>query len=51
MNSLFHAVIESVEEAVLNSLAAVQTMIGRDGHMAYALPLDRVQALLGPKPT
>jgi D-aminopeptidase len=50
MNSLFRAVIESVEEAVLNSLTMAQTMTGRDGHIAYALPLDRVQALLRLKP-
>ena len=46
MNSLFRAVIESVEEAVLNSLAAAQTMTGRDGHIAHALPLDQVVELL-----
>ena len=46
MDGLFRAVVESVEEAVLNSLAAAQTMIGRDGHVAYALPLDRVRELL-----
>jgi D-aminopeptidase len=46
MSSLFRAVIESVEEAVLNSLAAAQTMTGWDGHIAYALPMDRVLALL-----
>jgi D-aminopeptidase len=46
MSSLFRAVIEAVEEAVLNSLAMAQTMVGRDGHTAYALPLDRLQELL-----
>jgi D-aminopeptidase len=46
MSALFRAVIESVEEAVLNSLAAAQTMTGRDGHIAYALPLDRVGEFL-----
>jgi len=51
MNSLFRAVIEAVEEAVLNSLAAAQTTTGRDGHIAYSLPLDRVQAFLRQKPT
>lgn len=46
LDGLFRAVIEAVEEAVLNSLAAAQTMTGRDGHTAYALPLDQVQAFL-----
>jgi D-aminopeptidase len=46
MSGLFRAVIESVEEAVLNSLVAAQTMTGRDGHIAYALPVDRVQELM-----
>jgi D-aminopeptidase len=40
MDSFFRAVIESVEEAVLNSLTCAKTMVGRDGHTAYALPLD-----------
>lgn len=46
MNGLFRAVIEAVEEAVLNSLAAAQTMSGRDGHMAYALPVEQAQSIL-----
>jgi D-aminopeptidase len=46
MNGLFRAVVEAVEEAVLNSLAAAQTMIGRDGHIAHALPLDHLQEIL-----
>jgi D-aminopeptidase len=43
---LFHAVAESVEEAVLNSLCAAETVVGRDEHTAYALPLDEVAALV-----
>ena len=46
MDGLFRAVVETVEEAVLNSLAAARTMIGRDGHIAHALPLDQVAELL-----
>ena len=46
MNGLFQAVIESVEEAVLNSLTCAETVVGRDGHLAQALPLDRLQDLL-----
>jgi D-aminopeptidase len=46
LNALFRAAIESVEEAVLNSLCAAETMVGRDGHTAHALPLDQVQELM-----
>jgi D-aminopeptidase len=43
---LFYAVAESVEEAVLNSLCMAETVVGRDGHTAHALPLDAVTALV-----
>jgi D-aminopeptidase len=43
---LFRAVAESVEEAVLNSLCAAETVVGRDGHTAHALPLDEVAMLV-----
>ena len=43
---LFLAVVESVEEAVLNSLCAATTVVGRDNHVRYALPLLEVQRLL-----
>lgn len=46
LNSLFRAVIESVEEAVLNSLSMSGEMIGRDGHVAFGLPLDEVRKLV-----
>lgn len=40
MAGLFPAVIEAVEEAVLNSLCAAVTTEGRDGHVRYALPVQ-----------
>src|SRR5690348_2471157 len=43
---LFAAVVEAVEEAILNSLVAAETMIGRDDHIAYALPHDELAELL-----
>ncbi len=46
MHWLLPAVVEAVEEAVLNSLCAATTMTGRDGHTRYALPLDAVAKLL-----
>jgi len=46
MAGLFPAVVESVEEAILNSLLRAETMVGRDGHTAYALPAEEVVSLL-----
>jgi D-aminopeptidase len=43
---LFEAVAEAVEEAILNALCMAQTTTGVDGHIAYALPLDRLQAVM-----
>jgi D-aminopeptidase len=42
MDGLFRAVIECVEEAVLDSLFCAETVIGRDGHVGIALPVDEV---------
>jgi D-aminopeptidase len=46
IDEFFLAVIESVEEAILNSLVAARTMTGRDNKIVYALPHDRLEALL-----
>lgn len=46
LNALFQAVIECVEEAVLNSLFCAETLVGRDGHIAYALPLDEALRMI-----
>jgi D-aminopeptidase len=46
MNALFLAVVECVEEAVLNALCAAETMTGRDGHTSYALPAAAVADLV-----
>jgi D-aminopeptidase len=46
IDGLFQAVIESVEEAVLNSLTCTETMVGRDGHTAQALPLELLLDIL-----
>jgi D-aminopeptidase len=47
MRRLFAAVVECVEEAVLNALWRAGTVVGRDGHTFYALPLEEVAALVG----
>lgn len=46
LDPLFTALVESVEEAVLNALLAAENMTGRAGNTAYALPVDRLTALL-----
>jgi D-aminopeptidase len=43
---LFEAVIESVEEAIVNALVAAETVVGRDGITAYALPHDRLRQVM-----
>jgi D-aminopeptidase len=45
-SKLFTAVVEAVEEAILNSLVAAETMIGRDNHIVHALPRDELTDLL-----
>jgi D-aminopeptidase len=46
INPLFEAVVEATEEAVLNSLFRAQTVVGRDNHVRYALPLERVVEIM-----
>jgi D-aminopeptidase len=46
MRWLFPAVVESVEEAVLNSLFRAETVVGRDSHTRHGLPVEEVVALL-----
>ena len=40
MNPLFYAAIEATEEAIVNALLAAETMTGRGGATAHALPHD-----------
>lgn len=46
MSLFFQATVEAVEEAVLNSLFAAHTTIGRDNHVAPALPVGQTVKLL-----
>jgi D-aminopeptidase len=39
---LYLATVEAVEEAIVNCLVAAETMVGRDGKTAHALPHDRL---------
>jgi D-aminopeptidase len=46
MSPLFMAVIEATEEAIINSLFAAESMIGRKNHQVEALPIDKVLKIL-----
>ncbi|WP_439489367.1 P1 family peptidase [Algoriphagus sp.] len=46
MSSLFMAVIEATEEAIINSLFAAESMDGNHGHHVEKLPLDQVMNLM-----
>lgn len=46
MDPLFTAVVQAVEEAVLDAMVANETMVGRDGTRAIALPHDRLLELM-----
>ncbi|MBV5243450.1 P1 family peptidase [Mycolicibacterium sp. PAM1] len=50
MDTVYAAVVQSVEEAVLNALVVNTDMVGRDGHRSPRLPLDRLTELLGGRP-
>lgn len=47
IDPFYDAVVQSVEEAVLNALMAAREMTGRDGHRSPALPVGRLIELLG----
>ncbi len=42
IDALFDGDIEATEEAIVNALVAAETMVGRDGITAHALPHDRL---------
>lgn len=46
IDPLFEAVIEAVEEAILNALVAGRTLVGRDGNTLTGVPLDALATLL-----
>lgn len=47
MDHFYAAVVQSVEEAVLNALVVNDDMVGRDGHRSPRLPIDRLNRLPG----
>ncbi len=46
ITALSLGVIESVEEAIYNSLLMAETIVGRDGNCRYGLPADEVLSLV-----
>lgn len=46
MTPLFVATIEATEEAIINSLFAAKTMVGRNGNIARELPVDKVLKIM-----
>ena len=46
MTPLFRATVQATEEAVVNALVAAEDMTGQNGNTRFALPHDRLQALL-----
>jgi D-aminopeptidase len=46
LTMLFEAAAEAVQEAILNSLTAAETMTGYNEHTAYALPINRLMEIV-----
>lgn len=46
LDDLFEATAQATEEAIVNSMVAARDMTGNEGHVAQALPHDKLQALL-----
>lgn len=46
LTPFFDATVDATEEAIVNALAAADTMTGIDGHTVFALPLDQLQSIL-----
>jgi len=46
IDKLFDATIEATEEAIVNALIAAETITGRDGITAHAIPHDRVREVM-----
>jgi D-aminopeptidase len=46
LSPLFEATIEATEEAIDNSVLRATTVHGRDGHVAKAIPIDRLRGVM-----
>lgn len=47
LSPLFESVVEATEEAIDNALLKAETVRGRDGHSAEAIPIERLRETLG----
>lgn len=46
IDNLFQATVEATEEAIINALFRATTVVGRDGNVRDALPLERVMEIM-----
>lgn len=46
INPVFAATVEATEEAIINAMVAAETMTGINGNTIYALPHDRLKAVM-----
>jgi D-aminopeptidase len=46
INGLFAATVQATEEAIVNALLAAETMTGADDVRVYAMPVDRMMAIM-----
>ncbi len=46
IDALFEATVQATEEAIINALLAAETLVGADDLTVYALPHDRLRAIL-----
>ena len=46
ISPLFEATVQAVEEAIINTLVAAETMDGINDNKVYALPHDRLQEIM-----
>lgn len=46
MDDIYVAVVQCVEEAILNAIVAAETMIGRNNNCVYAIPHEQIVSIL-----
>lgn len=46
MNPVIEATVQATEEAIINAMIAAETMKGRDDNVSFAIPHDRLQAVM-----
>jgi L-aminopeptidase/D-esterase-like protein len=46
ISSLFTATGQATEEAIVNAMLAAETMTGANDYRVFALPVDRVKAIM-----